>query len=472
MQGLQEKVATLESVAVCPGILGIQMFLGVTKMILRISVILLVLALLPAGLLAGGLFTMTFGSSSVVQGGQAAVDFSFSHSDPSGVQGFSFGVCHTTSVLDHEPFGTSGDFDEVVDWSPTVETLKQGGAPDFFQQNLESGGWTVGCVICFTSCDVISAGTYDFGTTYYRVNGPVGSIGTVGLCNTLGTPPVSPVAVVSGASLPLTSIDGSIEVLDVPPILFNFTAPDKNVNYDPATGIGDFGVNLSISEDPSNATFPTNTQGFSMSLTTNTTYITPLNAETLPGVDAIQPAFSQAQILPGGWTFGVVYSFQVPVYLQFPSETEVVRITGETVDSELIGDDTGLTVPLEWTPIGTPSIFNVVTANDSSINATTFDSVLTLNPQTNLDYIRGDSNGDGIVNVADVVWGLQETFNNGPVGTCNDAKDSNSDGLFDVADSIWLISYIFTGGAAPAAPFPDCGEIGDPQDCLIYNACL
>ena len=79
-----------------------------------------------------------------------------------GHQGFSFGVCHDTDVLTLEPVGTSGDFDEVVDWAPAVETLKQGGAPDFFQQNLESGGWTVGCVICFTSCDVLAPGTYEF----------------------------------------------------------------------------------------------------------------------------------------------------------------------------------------------------------------------------------------------------------------------------------------------------------------------
>ena len=437
----------------------------------RAALIMLALLVAPATAMAGGGFTMTFSSSSVVQGGQAAVDFSFSHSDPSGVQGFSFGVCHSMSVLALEPVGTSGDFDEVVDWSSTVETLKQGSAPDFFQQNTETGGWTVGCVICFTSCDVIDAGTYDFGTAYYRVNGAVGEVGTVGLCSSLGAPPVSSVAVVNGASLPMSSIDGTVEVLDVPPIVFNYYAEDRNVNYDPATGEGDFTAALSIEEDSSNATYPTNTQGFSMSITTDTNYITPLSADIATAVNAIQPAFAQSQILPNGWTTGVVYSFQVPVYLQFPTATEVVEISGQTVSGALLGDDTGLTVPLQWLPIGTPQIFNVVTSNDSSIAVTTTDSTLTLNPQTNLDYIRADINGDGIVNVADVVWGLQEIFNSGPVGTCNDAKDSNGDGIFDVADSIWTISYIFQGGSAPPAPFPSCGEIGDPQDCSSYNGC-
>ena len=438
----------------------------------RAAMILLVLFALPANVFAGGSpFTMSFSSSSVVQGGQAAVDFSFTHADPNGVQGFSFGVCHDTDVLTLEPVGTSGDFDEVVDWAPAVETLKQGGAPDFFQQNLESGGWTVGCVICFTSCDVLAPGTYEFGTAYYRVNGAVGATGSVGLCSTLGTPPVSAVAVVGGASLPMTTVDGSVEVLDVPPIVFSYIAPDKNVNYDPATGIGDFSASLSISEDPSNATYPTNTQGFSMSVTTDTSYMTPLSAEISSAVNAIQPAFAQSQILANGWTVGVVYSFQVPIFLQFPTATDVVEITGETVSSALTGDDTGLTIPLQWTPIGNPQIFNVVTSSDSSVLATTQDGSLTLNPQTNLDYVRCDINGDGIVNVADVVWSLQEIFNYGSVGTCNDSKNANGDGIFDVADPIWLISYIFQNGAAPPAPFPNCGEIGDPQDCNIYNGC-
>ena len=269
----------------------------------------------------------------------------------------------------------------------------------------------------------------------------------------------------------MSSIDGTVEVLDVPPIVFNYYAEDRNVNYDPATGEGDFTAALSIEEDSSNATYPTNTQGFSMSITTDTNYITPLSADIATAVNAIQPAFAQSQILPNGWTTGVVYSFQVPVYLQFPTATEVVEISGQTVSGALLGDDTGLTVPLQWLPIGTPQIFNVVTSNDSSIAVTTTDSTLTLNPQTNLDYIRADINGDGIVNVADVVWGLQEIFNSGPVGTCNDAKDSNGDGIFDVADSIWTISYIFQGGSAPPAPFPSCGEIGDPQDCSSYNGC-
>ena len=43
----------------------------------RAALIMLALLVAPATAMAGGGFTMTFSSSSVVQGGQAAVDFSF-----------------------------------------------------------------------------------------------------------------------------------------------------------------------------------------------------------------------------------------------------------------------------------------------------------------------------------------------------------------------------------------------------------
>ena len=41
---------------------------------------------------------------------------------------------------------------------------------------------------------------------------------------------------------------------------------------------------------------------------------------------------------------------------------------------------------------------------------------------------------------------------------CPDAADTTDDGQIDISDAIALFSYQFSGGAPPAAPFPDCGE--------------
>ncbi|MGE4620153.1 MAG: hypothetical protein AAEJ04_10130 [Planctomycetota bacterium] len=440
----------------------------------RKGLVLLALILFPV--LVTGMgdpdYTMSFSDEAAPQGGAVSVNFSFNHQAPSGVQGFSFGVCHDPSVLTHEAEGASSNFDYVANWSNNVEQLKQGGPPDFFQQNEESGGWTVGCVICFTSCDVLAAGTYNFGSANYRLTGPVGTITQVGLCNTLGSPAVTSVAVVQGASMGMDSIDGTIEILEQPPILFQFTAPENRVNYDPADGAASFSADLSITEDQTNPTYPTSTQGFSMSISTDTSYVTPSSADVAGVVATLNPAFSQAQLTATGWTIGVVYAFQLPVYLEFASETTAVEITGDTVPGALIGDNTGLTIPLHWESLSGPPIHNVVTVNNDSLTPILQDGHLELNPQTIKDYKRGDSNGDGIVNVADAIWSLQEIFNNGPEGTCFDAKNSNGDGLYDIGDPIWLISYIFSGGAAPPQPGPTtCGNDGEPQLCETYDGC-
>ena len=47
------------------------------------------------------------------------------------------------------------------------------------------------------------------------------------------------------------------------------------------------------------------------------------------------------------------------------------------------------------------------------------------------------------------------------------AGDIDDDGLIQLSDVVSLLSYLFSEGAAPAAPFPDCGA--DPTtdlDCL------
>ena len=438
------------------------------------GLVLLILTTFPA--LASGMgdgsYTMSFTGGAAPQGALVSVSFSFTHDAPTGVQGFSFGVCHDDSVLTHEPAGPSSTFDYVADWAPAVEQLKEGGPPDFFQQNEESGGWTVGCVICFTSCDVLAGGTYEFGTSTYRLNGPVGTITSVGLCNTLGSPPVTSVAVVQGGSMMMESVDGSIEILEQPPILFQFTAPEKRVNYDPADGDSSFTAVLTITEDSSNPTYPTSTQGFSMSISTDTTYVTPTGANVTGAVQSLNPAFAQAQLTPDGWTMGVVYAFQLPVYLEFPGETDAIELSGSTVPSVLIGDDVGLTIPLHWESLGIPPIHNVVTVNNGSLTPLLADGHLELNPQAIKDYKRGDSNGDGIVNVADAIWSLQEIFNGGTPGTCFDSKNSNGDTLYDIGDPIFLIAYIFSGGSPPPNPGPvDCGNDGEPQLCEIYDAC-
>jgi hypothetical protein len=70
-------------------------------------------------------------------------------------------------------------------------------------------------------------------------------------------------------------------------------------------------------------------------------------------------------------------------------------------------------------------------------------------------YICGDCNGDGVVDISDVVYLINYLFIPGsppPVPLC--IGDVNCDGVVDVSDVVYLINYLFIQGSPP--PCPDC----------------
>ncbi len=85
-------------------------------------------------------------------------------------------------------------------------------------------------------------------------------------------------------------------------------------------------------------------------------------------------------------------------------------------------------------------------------------------------FLRGETNNDGTVDIADAIWLLSYLFNQGPPPACLDMGDANDDGNVDIADAIFLLAYLFAGGPTPPAPFFQPGE--DPTqdliDCIEY----
>ena len=86
------------------------------------------------------------------------------------------------------------------------------------------------------------------------------------------------------------------------------------------------------------------------------------------------------------------------------------------------------------------------------------------------EFLRGDSNDDSSINIADVIFTLASLFVSGsPLPVCPDAADFNDDGGLNIADAIYLLGTLFVGGApTPPPPYPDCGMDGttnDPLDC-------
>lgn len=86
------------------------------------------------------------------------------------------------------------------------------------------------------------------------------------------------------------------------------------------------------------------------------------------------------------------------------------------------------------------------------------------------EYLRGDSNIDGLVDLSDAVYTLQSLFGGGGFSTCVEAIDANADGAIDISDPIFTLAYLFVPGSPPIpAPYPDC-ELGPitPLGCILY----
>ena len=89
-------------------------------------------------------------------------------------------------------------------------------------------------------------------------------------------------------------------------------------------------------------------------------------------------------------------------------------------------------------------------------------------------FVRGDSNADASIDIADVVFVLEYLFAQGNVPLCEDTADSNDDGWIDIADPVFMLNYLYGDGTAPVAPFATCGVdlTPDALGCDAYPPCF
>ncbi|MFH2055400.1 MAG: dockerin type I repeat-containing protein [bacterium] len=66
-----------------------------------------------------------------------------------------------------------------------------------------------------------------------------------------------------------------------------------------------------------------------------------------------------------------------------------------------------------------------------------------------IDWIAGDANRDGLVNVGDIVHLIRYIFGRGPAPYPYEAGDANCDGLVNITDAIFIVLYIFIDGMPP-----------------------
>ena len=89
------------------------------------------------------------------------------------------------------------------------------------------------------------------------------------------------------------------------------------------------------------------------------------------------------------------------------------------------------------------------------------------------DFVRGDTNQDGSISIADAINLLSVLFS-GAANDCMRALDIDDDGAANIADAVNLLGYLFSGGSQPEAPFPNCGQDLTPTPtpgCVVFAGC-
>ena len=65
--------------------------------------------------------------------------------------------------------------------------------------------------------------------------------------------------------------------------------------------------------------------------------------------------------------------------------------------------------------------------------------------------VRGDANGDGVIDLGDVVYLLNYLYKGGPTPNPLWTGDTNSDGVVDIGDVVYLLNYLYKGGPPPCS---------------------
>ncbi len=138
--------------------------------------------------------------------------------------------------------------------------------------------------------------------------------------------------------------------------------------------------------------------------------------------------------------------------ISFEDSVKIEYSTNNGDDWSTIVDTTTNDGVYSWTVPDTPSESCLIRISDVD-NGIPFD--VSDDCFSIMNYIPGDPNGDGLVNVADVVYLTTYLFLDGPPPQPLSAGDPNGDCVVNVADAVYLVTYLFADGPPPQ---PGCAE--------------
>jgi hypothetical protein len=118
--------------------------------------------------------------------------------------------------------------------------------------------------------------------------------------------------------------------------------------------------------------------------------------------------------------------------------------TWETIAHNVTGDSYSWLVTAPMTNTARIRIYDetVPTRSDTS------DALFSIGENCCVD-IRGDVNGDGALDITDLIFMVDYSFANGQAPVCEEEADVNGDGTVDITDLVYLVDYSFSSGPAP-----------------------
>ena len=153
------------------------------------------------------------------------------------------------------------------------------------------------------------------------------------------------------------------------------------------------------------------------------------------------------------------------------------RIT-HTTEADTAGEPTLATVTVPRDLLVAGSNVVAVSVHNASAGSSdlSFDAMLGVAARAQAcspTFSRGDINGDGGLNVADVITLLGSLFSGQAPPACRDAADGNDDGTLNVADAITILGHLFGNAGDLPPPFGVCGPdpTDDELDCEAFPQC-
>lgn len=373
--------------------------------------------------------------------------------DVQSVRAWSFGICHDPAML--TPVSVAPGF--------SIGYLDSNGFIDFVEFDFSDSGVAMQAVLCSLPCTPPS---YAAWPEVIKIQYEALQIGTTNLemCDTVQFPPDPPVANVvtdDAGTYPLNSIPRTVEIGDFPPLLP--PNPDYVLGFEPIDDGTPGAVRTAISR-LGTAPGSTPLAGWSFGICHDPQLVQPVGVAagaSLATMRLGQPVdfFVGQADAEEGVHCGVVICHTACATAPVGADLEILE-----TDYEFFGSP-GEVATLEYcnqvsiSPVITQTI--VVTHNGVAVGATLEPVSIAIAgggfPLLEPGFLRGDANGSGDVNIADVIAIAMHLFQGSAAPSCSDAADADDNGLLDIADVITLAYALFAAGEPLGQPFPACG---------------